>query len=1160
MAFRSDVTVDWEASPRIITVASPSTEITIQDLHDTCVDLESRLENLDDDVLISSAGKEDLGGGVSVGVTATLLNALLAFQARSGPTYEQCRVNGGNLVALDANGVTQPTPIEPTAFTQVITTASSSATTQSQAQLEYSTFNGYVSLDTINGTTGTAYPKGTPSDPVNGLTDALAIANQRGFNKIFCASDFTFGASDVIDDFVIEGESFTKTTITLTSSATITNCKFINAFLDGQLDGGNDVVSCRVGNLNYIDGIIYDSELEVGTITLGGTQADFIRCYSGVAGGGANQTPVIDMGGSGTSLVIRDYQGGIKLTNYTSGTDPISIDMSSGRVVFDPTISAGSFTVRGVGFVEDNSTGTATVISQVLDANVINHNQFDGAVYVDTVGGVSGTQFPKGTLLRPVGNWADALTIANNNGFSTFRIISATTLPTVGDFTGKKFVGAIGAVPFTIPVGANVDNCSYEVLQLIGEMSGTSLIRDCLIVNVTGFNGIAENSVIAQSITMDGTSDCIFVNCYSAVDVTNLPEIHFNGGATPNTVFRGYIGDIKFSNLNSPTEQISIDFESGDLIIDPTVTAGTIVVRGVGTLTDNSTGTAVVISKILNADRVNNSVFDGEVTIDVISGQSGTEFPLGTRSFPVSSLADAKTIATRESLNKYRFIGDYTFLATDDISNLEINGSGNDATQFVLTSGVNTNNALIQEANVNGVCGGYTRIRDCEIRTSLSNIEGLFENCIFRVGTYTLIGDNTKLFVANNCKSGVVTGEPQPIFDCNGDGASFIVRAYSGPFQCRNKTNNVSGICFDFISGKLVLDSTITAGHFPVRGAVYVVDNTTGAATTELEGSSSAFQTADFVWDEATADHVIVGSTGEAVASGGSGGLSPTQEATLNRIDSVVKQIEQYVFVDTELLVNGDGSARNPYNNVTDAKDFAEANEIFQIITYSEITIDRNLKNFNIIGVGNPVVNFNNQVVDQTKFSYCTLRGQYTGTITAQNCVLDNGFYLNGFFENCGANGTLTCVDGGSVLVKNCASLIAGTGRPTISMNGVGSSNLAIRDWQGGLTITDCNNALDAVTVEIIGGSLTFDATCTAGTMVARGLGIFVDNSNGATVIDETAFTQLASTGATPEEIWTHTTRTLTDPSGLTAEQDTILRGLPSASEVATEVLNTEYP
>lgn len=127
MSVRNDVTVDFSLSPRIITVLSPSTSITIQDLHDTLRSIEDDVWNMSFSKLISSAGKENLGGGVLVGVTSTLQNAKLAFQERSGPSYIQCRVDGGNLVAIDANGNSM-SAIEPTAFTQVILANSSSAT------------------------------------------------------------------------------------------------------------------------------------------------------------------------------------------------------------------------------------------------------------------------------------------------------------------------------------------------------------------------------------------------------------------------------------------------------------------------------------------------------------------------------------------------------------------------------------------------------------------------------------------------------------------------------------------------------------------------------------------------------------------------------------------------------------------------------------------------------------------------------------------------------------------------------------------------------------------------------------------------------------------------------------------------------------------------
>jgi len=127
MVARSDVTVDWFSSPRIITVQSPSIDITIQDLLDTCREAEDEPQNMVYKFLASAAGKENLGGGVQVGITLTLQNAVLAFEARPGPTYVQCTVSGGNIVAVDAVA-TNISPIYSTAFTQVVTSASSSAT------------------------------------------------------------------------------------------------------------------------------------------------------------------------------------------------------------------------------------------------------------------------------------------------------------------------------------------------------------------------------------------------------------------------------------------------------------------------------------------------------------------------------------------------------------------------------------------------------------------------------------------------------------------------------------------------------------------------------------------------------------------------------------------------------------------------------------------------------------------------------------------------------------------------------------------------------------------------------------------------------------------------------------------------------------------------
>jgi len=120
MTIRSDVSVDFTVSPRIITVAAPSTSITMQDLLDTLRSIEDDVWNMRFPKLVDSAGKTQLKVGKLTGITVTLQNALLAFEARVGLPYVQCFASDGNLAAVDEDGVALSTPISPTAFTQIV--------------------------------------------------------------------------------------------------------------------------------------------------------------------------------------------------------------------------------------------------------------------------------------------------------------------------------------------------------------------------------------------------------------------------------------------------------------------------------------------------------------------------------------------------------------------------------------------------------------------------------------------------------------------------------------------------------------------------------------------------------------------------------------------------------------------------------------------------------------------------------------------------------------------------------------------------------------------------------------------------------------------------------------------------------------------------------
>lgn len=303
--------------------------------------------------------------------------------------------------------------------------------------------------------------------------------------------------------------------------------------------------------------------------------------------------------------------------------------------------------------------------------------------------------------------------------------------------------------------------------------------------------------------------------------------------------------------------------------------------------------------------------------------------------------------------------------------------------------------------------------------------------------------------------------------------------------------------------------------------------------TTEAPSASA---TAAAVWNAANTSYNTAGTMG----------------SLLNEVDYVQKQI----WVNLDAASNGDGGQATPYDNINDAIDKAETDGIDIINLIGDITLNRNFKNFTLRGIGLPEVNLNGQNVKNSKFQNVKIKGTYQegSGVIVQESILQNGAYLEGFFENCALGGDLICQDTATVLLKDCVSNIPGTARPTISMNAGGTSQLSVRGYNGGLTIKDCNNAADRVTVEMNPGSLTFDSSCTNGIMVARGVGKFVDNTAGASVTNETVNQSItddveASVSAVQATVNTIDTN-LTTVDGLVRTVDTVVDGI--ATDLAT--------
>lgn len=464
MTTRNDVNVDFNPSPRIAEVEAPSTNLTMQDTVDTLrIREEGFTEGLSHPKLLSASGKEDLGGGVFVGVTVTLQDILISFEARTIPaetgtvttgsgapvsgeitfvdttadfvtagiqrgsmvinfsdhsiadvvrvdnlntlttrtlvngitnTYQvgdvyhvfnviQCDLDGGNLVAIDDLG-SPISAVLPTAFTQIIRTSSSSATLKEQVDIQFSSFNGGVTVDVVNGVAGTTFPIGTSRAPVNNLTDAKTILITRGFGVFFIVADIT--VSNGVFPYHFIGQGPNRSLITVLSSADVTDSEFTQCELSGDVSGTKLITDCHILSINNFGGDMKRCLLLSGTISLGGSViSTFIDCWDGTAG---LTQPVIDLGGSGQELVVRNYPGGLEIRNKT-GSEEISITGNGIRIFINDTVTNGEIILRGTGKWDnaDVYVGGATVVNELISIegviSALNATLYDGKSFED---------------------------------------------------------------------------------------------------------------------------------------------------------------------------------------------------------------------------------------------------------------------------------------------------------------------------------------------------------------------------------------------------------------------------------------------------------------------------------------------------------------------------------------------------------------------------------------------------------------------------------------------------------------------------------------------------------------------------------------------------------------------------------------------------------
>jgi hypothetical protein len=238
-----------------------------------------------------------------------------------------------------------------------------------------------------------------------------------------------------------------------------------------------------------------------------------------------------------------------------------------------------------------------------LTMEPIVYDGLDGKVYIDTVNGVVGTDFPTGTFNKPVSNWTDAKAIADNSFIKRFVLRGNLILGPSDDIGGYEFSGDTAAGVRITLGGGNTTGAIFNRLLISGSVNGAINIYDrSQIDEVTNFEGEIHNSGFKNAdptvcLTLGGSTTPIIVGCWSEVPGAGSPIIDMGGDGRGLNV-RAYSGGLKLINKTG-SESVTLEYIAGQAKFDSTVTNGYITVRGIVKIAQDDSGPNCTVDSIV---------------------------------------------------------------------------------------------------------------------------------------------------------------------------------------------------------------------------------------------------------------------------------------------------------------------------------------------------------------------------------------------------------------------------------------------------------------------------------------------------------------------------------------------------------------------------------
>jgi hypothetical protein len=753
------------------------------------------------------------------------------------------------------------------------------------------------------------------------------------------------------------------------------------------------------------------------------------------------------------------------------------------------------------------TTNNTNIFNRQSDAPIVSSElekalEYGGVVYIDSEVVETGSEYPYGTSAKPVNNALDAKILGDLYGISDFRLSGTLYLAGEATFDNFEIIGAAGAAVWSngqpTLLNGRVKNC--VVSGDMGINSEHAEFYNCHIVDGTiNLSGEFFNCGFQGAFTIAEDKDILAIDCYSddVIKGTSILTLPANPASVNNTTFHGFRGKLKIQGFKGPDMIGTLGFGGGSCIIDDTNTDGNITISGFpfSAFVDESNGTIIDTTSLLASQKTLDDVqieigaaleaieFGDKVIIDMVLGEAGTDYPLGTRAHPVNNLADAITIADRQFIRVFNLHSD--LLVDQNMENYRIEGvNGGEILSFM---GVDVRGTYLYNLIIAGsiISDGQIRAENCQIAPDTYGLSGAFKTCGI-LGDITIVNPDVSAMI--NCFTAKMHPSlPDPTIFMGG-----VDDTYTGNWSFVNFSNGVK--LANLNNAGSFIDFNSTGGNIEILPSC--IDGTiriTGVSENTLDDNSNG---TTVLTDTLSASAVQLN----------------TVLTTIDYDGKVVVDIDNG-FIGTDYPI---GTEKYPSNNIADAHTICHKNNIYKFVVKSDLTIDENMSDgYIFIGkTGSEIITLTGKTMTNSGFENVYITGDAGGTrIRIRDCKLNGLTNFQGAVWDSIMLDDIHIVGGSDNIFMNCytmnaASVNENTSTPTFYLGELLDGercNFNIRGWHGSLQIENMDNPTKAAVIHADAGFLIIGSTCTDGFMYAQGIksNAIVDLSSGTFFLNE---------------------------------------------------------